>query len=531
MPTLLNDSKAPALEADDAPEPPPRGVKAMAIFRWLLVILAAVAAVGTWTAFARDKHAHGASGTASAATAKYQCPMHPQIVSDEPGECPICHMMLQPVAADRVAPSGSAPNTPTSGDPHAGHTMPGMVMAGMSEAEDAGHVMSAPPPGSVPPGTTPITLAFDRVQSIGVRTAVAEERDTGGTLRVTATVAAPEQGAAEVHVRAAGFVERISVRETGVKVGAGQELLGLYSPDVFQAESELLAAKSFGDQGARSIDGARQRLELLGMPAPAIDEVLATGKAMRIITIASPTSGYVSKKSVVLGSYVTPETALYEIVDLSRVYVVADVFQRDIESVRVGTDGRFTPLQQPERVLAAKVDLIYPQLDAEARTTRVRMQVKNERLELRPGQYGNVDFALRPSKVVVVPRDAVVDMGRVTYVFVDEGAGRYTPRVIAVGRELDDGSFEVLAGVTAGDRVVSGATFLIDSESRLQASIAGAGGRATPAVTACDADFDRAKYPDKWAECQRCEKQHAGMGSMVDDCKESILSPGADHDR
>jgi Cu(I)/Ag(I) efflux system membrane fusion protein len=350
--------------------------------------------------------------------------------------------------------------------------------------EHAGHSMNAPPaataapsapaPGSVPAGTTPITLAFDRVQSIGVRTAVAEERDTGGVLRVTATVTAPEQGAAEVHVRAPGFVERMAVRETGVKVGAGQELLGLYSPDVFQAESELLAAKGFGDQGARSVAAARQRLELLGMSPRAIDDVLASGKPMRVIPVASPAGGYVSKKSVVLGSYVTPEMALYEIVDLSKVYVVADVFQRDIASIHLGTEGRFAPSQQPDRAMSAKVDLIYPQINTEARTTRVRMQVKNDRLELLPGQYGNVDFVLAASKVLVVPRDAIVDTGRVAYVFVDEGGGRYAPQAVSLGKDLDDG-FEVLAGITAGDRVVSSATFLIDSESRLQASLAQSG--------------------------------------------------------
>jgi Cu(I)/Ag(I) efflux system membrane fusion protein len=325
----------------------------------------------------------------------------------------------------------------------------------------------------VPPGTTPLTLTFDRVQSIGVRTAVAEERETGGTLRVTATVAAPEQGAAEVHVRAPGFVERIGVQETGVRVAAGQELLGLYSPDVFQAESELLAAKGFGDTGARSVEAARQRLELLGVPPATIDAVLANGKPMRVLSIASPASGYVSKKSVVLGSYVTPEMALYEIVDLSKVYVVADVFPRDVAQVRIGMEGRFTP-QQPGKVLSAKVDLVYPQLNAEARTTRVRMQVRNDKLDLRPGQYGSVDFVLRPRKVVVVPRDAIIDTGRASYVFLDEGGGRYTPRVVGLGSALDDG-VEVTAGVSAGDRVVSSATFLIDSESRLRASLAQSG--------------------------------------------------------
>jgi membrane fusion protein, copper/silver efflux system len=461
MSTTSNEPQAPLVPEDDAPEPPPPGVKGMAMVRWLLVSLAVVAAVWTWTTYVRGQYAHPAA--ASAAKTKYQCPMHPQIVSDEPGECPICHMTLQPVPNEQLAPSASATPPPMamgSAHTHEGHAAHSSVPAS-----------GGPPPGSVPAGTTPMTLAFDRVQSIGVRTALAEERDTGGVLHVTATVAAPEQGAAEVHVRAPGFVERIGVRETGVKVAAGQELLGLYSPDVFQAESELLAAKSFGDQGARSVAAARQRLELLGMSPGAVDGVLATGQPLRDLSVVAPAGGYVAKKNVVLGSYVTPEMALYEIVDLSKVYVVADVFQRDIASIGVGTEGRFAPSQQPDRIVSAKVDLIYPQLNAEARTTRVRMQVKNDKLSLRPGQYGDVDFALAPGKVVVVPRDAIVDTGRVAYVFVDDGGGRYSPRVVSLGRDLDD-VFEVLAGVAPGDRVVSSATFLVDSESRLQASLA-----------------------------------------------------------
>lgn len=481
-------SETQTTDTPEAPEPPPRGVKGMAILRWALVAVSALAAMWTWSAYVSGQHLHGASSSTAAKT-KYQCPMHPQIVSDEPGECPICHMALVPIAPERTVPSApssspsSAPSASVS-NPHAGHMAP--IPGAAPSHPQAGRVVPSPSAvasaGTIPLGTTPIALTFDRVQSIGMRTSVAEERDTGGSVRVTATVAAPEQGMSEVHVRSAGFVERINVRETGVRVGAGQEMLGVYSPDVFSAESELLAAKSFGEAGVRSVEAARRKLELLGMSARAIDDVLASGKPARVVSIVAPSGGFVSKKSVVLGSYVTPEMALYEIVDLSRVYVVAEVFQRDIANVRVGTEGKFTSSVHPDKTLVGKIDLIYPQVAVEARTTRVRMQLDNKKLDLRPGEYGTVELALPTRKSVVVPRDAIVDTGRVQYVFVDDGNGHLTPRTVAMGGEIGD-EIEILAGVSAGDRIVTSATFLVDSESRLQASLGQAGSGVAPSHT------------------------------------------------
>ena len=432
-------------------EPPPRGVKAMATVRWALVIAAAVLAAFMWLSYARTQLSTAKPGE-SATAPKYHCPMHPQIVSDEPGECPICHMTLEPIAGGRSAPVGVVPASGVD-----------------AAAADAG----ATAPGSLPPGTTPVKLALDRVQSIGVRTALAEDRTLSANLRVTAIVMAPEQGVSEVHVRVPGFVEAMHVDQTGVAVRAGQPMLSIYSPEILQAQNELLATSQWaGDAGASSTSSARRKLELLGMAPSEIERVVTRREAIRTITVGAPRGGFVTKKNVVLGSYVTPETTLYELQDLSKVYVVADVFLADVESVTVGLEGRFMPSGHPERAVTGKVDLVYPVVNAEARTRRARMQIRNEGGKTyAPGEYGTVELAVSPRRGVSIPRDALVETGTASYVFVVEAEGRFVPRVVATSGG-DEGHIIVVAGLAAGERVVSGATFLIDSESRLQASIA-----------------------------------------------------------
>jgi Cu(I)/Ag(I) efflux system membrane fusion protein len=229
----------------------------------------------------------------------------------------------------------------------------------------------------------------------------------------------------------------------------------------------------FGDAGIsdRVTGAARQKLEILGMSPRAIDEVVASGKPARAIGVSAPASGWVTKKNVVLGSYVTPETVLYEIVDLSRVYVIADVFSADMGDVKIGSEGNFAVSGNPDLTAKATVDLVYPSTNPEARTTRVRMQVTNKDMRFRPGQYGTVEIARAPHKGVFVPRDAVVDTGESRYVFVDEGEGRLVPRNVDVGMAQGD-DVEIKRGVSAGERVVAGATFLVDSESRLRAALA-----------------------------------------------------------
>lgn len=487
----------PALETHDempeGEEPPPRGVKTMGVVRWLILVGAALLAVFMWFSYASAQLARG-KDSASAQAPKYQCPMHPQIVSSEPGECPICHMDLELISTERSSPAdaGRAPAPAPAADAgsddaaaSAGYTCPMhpeihsatpgrcpiCKMALVPVVTDAG-ANATLAPGAMPPGTTPITLALARIQSIGVRTAVAEQSAGATTLRVTAIVMPPEQGTAEVHVRSAGFVEAIAVDQTGIQVRAGQSMLSLYSPELLQAQNELLATRQWtGDAGATS-SSARRKLELLGMTSAEIDRVVAKGEPLRAISVASPRGGFITKKNVVLGSYVTPETTLYEVQDLSKVYVVADVFLSDIASVSAGTVGRFVPVGHPEQAATAKVDLVYPLANAEARTRRVRMQIKNDAdRAYAPGEYGSVELSVASRPRISLPRDALIDTGSATYVFVVESEGRFVPRVVAVsGGDIEHVFLQ--GGLAPGERVVSGATFLIDSESRLQASIA-----------------------------------------------------------
>jgi Cu(I)/Ag(I) efflux system membrane fusion protein len=456
-------------------EPSSGGLRVMATVRWVLLALtASLAAFSWWSIASADPSTQNAP--------RYYCPMHPAVTSHDPGECPICHMTLEPIPEQRKkaktakppssgAAASSAKPTEAQGDlytcpmhPEVKSDKPGRCPICKMDL-----VKQRP---ATPPGTTALHLTLDRVQAIGVRTALVESAKSGEKLRAPATIESPESGFAAIHARAAGFVERIAVKETGVKVRAGQELAALYSPEIFQAETELLAVSRWqGPDAALTAERVKQKLSLLGVGEATVKRVLERGEPERALGLVAPISGFVVKKNVVLGSYVTPDVPLFEIVDLSRVYVVANLYPEELALVGLGSEGTFHPAKGSDASLAAKVDLVYPAVDANARTTRVRLQVKNPDAALTPGEYGSVEFAVRGRSTVSIPRDALIDTGRDTYVFVAlEEQGHFEPRSVEIGAENDD-RIEVRRGLEAGERVVSGATFLIDSESRLRASL------------------------------------------------------------
>jgi Cu(I)/Ag(I) efflux system membrane fusion protein len=345
---------------------------------------------------------------------------------------------------------------------------------------------------NAPPDLAPVTLTAERQQLVGVTTTPATRGTLGQELRVPGSVEAPETGRAQVRSRAAGFIERVAVRETGVRVTRGQPLAWIYSPDIYRAQEEFLAAGRWatgagtpnsarGTSPGEMVAAARRALELLGLSEADVEEISRSGSAMRAIPVRAPISGHVTSFNAVLGLHASPETTLYEIADLSRVWVIASVHERDLPHVRTGMPARFASSSRPNDPVAARVELVEPEVSEATRTARVRLTIQNAKFELRPGQYGDVTFELPESTALVVPKDAVIHTGTHAYVFVDVGAGRFEPRTVRAGTQAGD-RVQVLEGLAEGDRVVARGSFMLDSESRLQASLA-----AVPAPSRADA--------------------------------------------
>lgn len=488
------------------PPPTPRALRTMAIVRWgLLALVTLLAGYTAWTFWGPRPSGHAAHDEA-----RYYCAMHPQIRSPVPGECPICHMTLEPIPEDRRTPT---PSTTAAS--------------------------SATP---APPNVTAVTVSEEKQRAVGLMTSLVESASLGDRLRVPGVITAPETGLSQVRVRAAGFVEQVTVRQTGVRVSRGQALAFVYSPEIYRAQEEYLAATRWNaaggghsasaqpDAGDITI-AARRALELLGLSGSDIEEITRTGKPIRAVAVRAPAAGYVTKFNAVLGSRAEPESVLYEVADLSSVWIIASVHERDLNAMSVGMTARFTTTNTQAEPLNGRVDLIEPLLEESTRTTRVRLVVPNRDGRLRPGQFGEVGFELPASAGLFVPRDAVIRTGEHEYVYVATGADRFEPRLVRSGLSRE-GRVQLLSGVSAGDRVVTRGSFMLDSESRLQASLA-----AAPAPSAgstagspdqgpsCETDFDRERQADKYAQCRACVRQHAGMGRMVADCKNAISRP------
>lgn len=357
----------------------------------------------------------------------------------------------------------ASPPPVTPANEHAGHGAP------VPANEHAGH---GPPSGGSPAGYAGVMLDPARVNAMGVTTAVISERDFSRNVRTVGIVTVDETRTAHVHARVRGWIEGFHVQFVGRKVKKGEPLVSIYSQEVYAAQMELVSLLRSSVKSPELIDAARKRLALWEVPRSVIEKIEQTGEPQRTFPVLSPRAGVVVAKQAFEGLSVDSSIELYTITDLSRVWVIADIYEADVANVRVGTVAKLAVegLSQP---VEAKVSFLYPTIDERTRTRKARLELANPKAALMPGAFVTVELTLTLDRGLGVPESAVIRTGERAIVFVMHGT-HAQPREIKLGARVGN-YYRVDAGLAAGEHVATGAQFLLDSESRLQATGGGGG--------------------------------------------------------
>jgi Cu(I)/Ag(I) efflux system membrane fusion protein/cobalt-zinc-cadmium efflux system membrane fusion protein len=368
----------------------------------------------------------------------WQAPMNPNEIYDEPGESKM-GMELVPVYADEATSSE------------------GMIKI------------------------NPVV-----VQNMNVRTAEARQKDLSATVRTVGKIEHNEQKLYTVNTKISGWVENLFVDYTGEMVRRGQPLFSIYSPELVTTQREYLLAlktrdkvgtssfKTIRNGGNSLLDATRQRLEYWDIPQSAIEHLEKTGEVKKAITLNAPADGMVLHKNAVEGEYIKSGTSAYQIADLSSVWVQASVYDYEVPWIQEGQSAEMELSYQPGKTYQGTVDYVYPSLDQESRTVQVRLEFNNPDLALKPGMYTSVRIQTRSLKdVTVIPNEAIIRTGERNVIFIAQGDGAFEPREVTLGREGGEhnNEIEILSGIEPGEKVVTSAQFLFDSESRLQEAI------------------------------------------------------------
>jgi Cu(I)/Ag(I) efflux system membrane fusion protein len=436
---------------------------------------------------------HKGADTASAT--KYQCPMHPQIIRDKPGECPICGMKLVPIDQNRT-PAPATTATKAAAGAHkvlfyrspmnAVETSPvpkkdsmGMDFVPVYDDEVQGATGG-------PEGLAPVTIDAAKRQLLGLKTVAVRRAPFETSIRTTGRVTADERRVHHVHTRFEAFVEHVTADFTGKYVNKGEALAYLYSPELYATQQEYLlalkASRSLGPSGVPSVaqggrdllDAARQRLLLWEITPADIERIEKRGEPIRAMPVYAPISGYVTGRTAYHGMKVMPADTLFDILDLSHVWVLADVYEYELPRLSLGQRATMTLSYWPGRVWNGTVTYVYPAVDEKTRTVKVRVELDNPKGELKPEMFADVTIHGSAREVLQVPDDTILESGTRNIVFVSQGEGKLLPREVSVG-DHGAGVVEIRDGLKDGDVVVRGANFLVDSESRLKAAISAMG--------------------------------------------------------
>lgn len=456
----------------------------------LIAALVAGLALGGGAVVLTRGHDHdrgSAAGAVAEQRPKYVCPMHPNIVSDHPGDCPICGMKLVQAQGGPAQRKGvrkiafyRSPMDPNVTSPTPRKDEMGMDYVPVYEDE-------AGPRGGAVEGLAAVQIDPQRQQLIGLRTADVTRGPIGATWRTVGKLAVDETRVHHVNIKVAGFAEHVYVDYVGKAVQAGDPLFTIYSPDLLSVQQEYLLASrtrkalsdaggGAGSSGDELVSAARERLRLWDIPRAEIERLEKTGKPTRTLTIHSPVSGVVTKKDVVMGHRLNEGDMPYEITDLSKIWVLADAYESDLSRIELGMTASLSLQAFPNRTFRGRVIFVDPILDAKTRTAKIRLEFPNPTGELRPEMFGEVTMQAKERQALRIPADAVVDSGTKKVVFVALPEGKFQPREVRLGAVAGD-AVEVVSGLAQGERVVTRANFLVDSESRLRASLAAMGGK------------------------------------------------------
>jgi RND family efflux transporter MFP subunit len=335
---------------------------------------------------------------------------------------------------------------------------------------------------NLPEGYATIQVGAERIRLTGIQSAPAVRETISHPVRAAGVVVPDERRVRRVQAKIDGWVEKLHSNFTGQLVTKGQPLLEIYSPELVATQREYLLARAGVErmkespyEDARQMSSglaqaARTRLKLFDVPESFIEELERTGKVRRTVTMNAPVSGYVTGKEVFEGTRVSPGMDLLTVTDLSRVWIEADLYEYEAQSVRVGQTATLETVADPGAKLKGRVAFIYPTFSPETRTLKVRFEFPNPGLRLKPQMYANVSLDSDGVTGVVIPDSALIETGVRQIVFVDAGDGSFEPREVKVGVR-GDGKAQILSGVKAGENVAVRANFLLDSESKLRAAL------------------------------------------------------------
>lgn len=442
------------------------------------IIAIAVVGVGAFFAGRSTGHNHAAANeSAKEGKTLYTCGMHPQVVQDTPGNCPICGMKLTPI---RKQASGAGGTPATSGErkikyykstmnpgevkPGPGKDSMGMDMVAVYEDEAAAAESSAI---AVDPVTT---------QTMGIRTATVTRGPLRRAIRTVGAIEYNETALADVTTKFKGWIEKLYVNATGQLVMKGDPLFEIYSPELYSAQVEYLLATDPTNKAGAGNDAlktsALTKLKFFDISDEQIAELEKTRKATKTLRIVAPQDGFVADKMVVQGQMVDAGMKIYRLADLGLVWVQAQIYEQDLVYLKLGQEATVTLSYLNDREFRGRVTYIYPNVDEKTRTAKVRMEFHNPGYFLKPGMFATVQVMseLEPS-ALLVPDMAILRSGEKTTVFVALDGGKFDPRTVTLGPQAEGDMYQVLSGLSEGERIVTSGQFMLDSESQLREAI------------------------------------------------------------